>query len=169
MNFQMFQAMMISLGLSDFHLFNALYPLQQMHIFNLLVKYGGGILDMRGSIGGQTHARNRFGSYIRARTSPVNPKSSRQVGARIMMMYLAEQWRESPMDNAKREAWATYAAGVDWRNKVDQVVHLTGFNMFIRSNAALIRAGGTLVTDGPPDIGLPPGDPDFYCRFGESG
>jgi len=123
-----------------------------------LIKYGGGIVQMSGSIAGDTHARNRFGNYMRARTKPVNPKSARQSAARIIIMFLAEQWRESPMDDAKRLAWETYAAGVNWNNKLGESIKLTGFNMFIRSNAALIAAGGSLITTGPPDIGLPPGD-----------
>lgn len=126
-----------------------------------LIKYGGGIVQMSGSIAGNTHARNRFGNYMRARTKPVNPRSSRQSGARTAIMFLAEQWREDPMDDDKREAWETYAKGVSWDNKLGESVKLTGFNHFIRANAALIRLGGTIVTDGPPDIGLPPGDPDF--------
>ncbi len=129
------------------------------------VKYGGGIIQASGSIAGNTFARNRFGNYIRARTKPVNPKSARQTGARIVIMYLAEQWRESPMDDAKRLAWETYAAGVAWLNKLGETVKLTGYNMFIRSNAALIAAGGSLVINGPPDIGLPPGDTGFLITF----
>lgn len=130
-----------------------------------LAKYGGGVIQMSGSIAGNTHARNRFGNYIRARTKPVNPKSARQCGARINVMYLAEQWREPPMDDAKRLAWETYAAGVNWLNRLGETVKLTGFNHFIRSNAALIAAGGSLIITGPPDIGLPPGDPDFLTTF----
>lgn len=126
-----------------------------------LAKYGGGIIQMSGSIAGNTHARNRFGNYIRARTKPVNPKSERQSFARTVIMQLAEQWREDPMDDAKRLAWEVYANGVAWKNALGETVKLTGFNMFIRSNAAILRCGGTLVTDGPPDIGLPPGDPKF--------
>lgn len=126
-----------------------------------LIKYGGGIVQMSGSIAGNTHARNRFGNYMRARTKPVNPRSDRQSLARTTIMYLAEQWREDPMDDAKREAWETYAKGVAWNNKLGESVKLTGFNHFIRSNAAILRCGGTLVTAGPPDIGLPPGDPKF--------
>jgi len=123
-----------------------------------LTKYGGGIVQMSGSIAGNTHARNRFGNYIRARTKPVNPRSARQMGARILIMMLAEQWRESPMTDTIRGAWETYAASVNWSNKLGEVVKLTGYNMFIRSNAALIAAGGSLVTAGPTDLGLPPGD-----------
>ncbi|MBA7648557.1 hypothetical protein ES703_56345 [subsurface metagenome] len=131
----------------------------------LQVKYGGGIADARGSMAGNTYSRNRFGNYMRSRTKPINPRSSRQSAARILMMMLAEQWRESPMDDAKRLAWETYAKGVNWNNMLGETVTLTGYNMFIRSNAALLAAGGTLVTDGPPDIGLPPGDEDFAVVF----
>lgn len=124
-----------------------------------LIKYGGGIVQMSGSIAGNTHARNRFGNYMRARTKPVNPKSARQSGARVLIMYLAEQWRESPMTDAKRTAWQTYANSVNWLNKLGETVTLTGFNMFIRGNAARMRVGGALVDDGPTDLGLPAGDP----------
>lgn len=125
----------------------------------MLVQYGGGIVDARGSIAGVTHSRNRFGAYTRARTTPVNPRSSRQMGARVAVMYLAEQWRESPMTALKRGAWETYANSVNWQNKLGQTVKLTGFNHFIRGNASLLRAGAAIVTDGPTDLGLPPGDP----------
>jgi len=124
-----------------------------------LVKYGGGIVQMSGSIAGSVHARNRFGNYTRARTKPVNPKSSRQTGARTVIMFLAEQWRESPMTDAIRTAWQTYADSVSWQNKLGENVSLTGFNMFMRGNAARLRAGLTLVTEAPTDLGLPAGDP----------
>lgn len=124
-----------------------------------LVKYGGGIIQMSGSLAGTTHARNRFGNYMRARTKPVNPKSPRQVAARIIVMFLAEQWRESPMTDSIRAAWQTYAAAINWTNKLGDTVKLTGFNHFMRSNAAILAAGGTLVTAAPTDLGLPAGDP----------
>ena len=41
-----------------------------------LVKYGGGIIQMSGSMAGNTFARNRYGNYMRARTKPVNPNLS---------------------------------------------------------------------------------------------
>lgn len=126
-----------------------------------LIKYGGGIVGMSGSIAGQTHARNRFGNYMRSRTKPVNPNSDRQVASRARMMQLAEQWRESPMTDAKRAAWQTYAESVNWTNKLGESVTLTGFNMFMRSNAVRLVCGETFVEDGPVDLGLPGADPLF--------
>lgn len=124
-----------------------------------LIRYGGGIVQMSGSIAGNTFARNRFGNYSRARTKPVNPKSARQVGARVAIMFLAEQWREAPMTDAKRLAWEAYANSVNWQNKLGETIKLTGYQHFMRGNASLIRAGADIVTDGPTDLGLPPGDP----------
>lgn len=125
------------------------------------VKYGAGIVQMSGSIAGNTYARNRFSNYVRPRTKPVNPKSQRQTAARVIMMYLAEQWRESPMTDVIRTAWQTYSDSVNWQNKLGEQVTLTGFNMFIRGNAALQNVGAALVTAAPADLGLPPGDPAF--------
>lgn len=126
-----------------------------------LVKYGAGIVQMSGSIAGTVHARNRFGNYTRPRTKPVNPKSSRQVAARILVMYLAEQWRDSPMTDAIRAAWQTYADSVNWNNRLGEQITLTGFNMFIQCNSARLTAGGSIITAAPATLGLPPGDPAF--------
>lgn len=128
-----------------------------------LIRFGGGVVQMSGSIAGDTFARNRFGNYSRARTKPVNPNSDRQMNARAVIMMLAEQWREDPMTDAIRTAWGVYADSVNWNNKLGESVKLTGFNMFVRSNAALIMAGGALVTAAPVTLGLPPGDPTFAC------
>lgn len=130
-----------------------------------LIKFGGGITEMRGSLAGNVYARNRFGAYSRARTKPVNPNSPRQTGARIIMMYLAEQWRESPMTDAFRLAWEVYANSVNWQNMLGETVHLTGFNMFIRGNAANIINGKALNYAGPTDLGLPAGDPLFQVAI----
>jgi len=128
-----------------------------------LIKFGGGVVQASGSLSGDTFARNRFGNYVRARTKPVNPKSARQTAARLLVMMLAEQWRESPMTDEIRSAWGTYANSVNWNNRLGEVVKLTGFNMFVRGNCAILTAGGTLVTAAPTDLGLPGADPDFVC------
>lgn len=126
-----------------------------------LVKYGAGVVQMSGSIAGTVFSRNRFGNYTRPRTKPVNPRSQRQMGIRTIMMFLAEQWRESPMTDAIRTAWQTYADSVNWQNRLGEQVTLTGFNMFIMGNACLIDVGASLVTAAPAALGLPPGDPNM--------
>ena len=133
-----------------------------------LVQFGGGVVQISGSIAGTTHARNRFGNYIRPRTKPVDPKSARQTAARLLVIMLAEQWREPPMTDTIRGVWDTYAAAVAMKNRLGQEVHLTGFNHFVRSNAARIAAGLDMVTDGQTSLGLPNADPTFAVEGSEA-
>lgn len=127
----------------------------------MLIKLGGGITAMSGSLAGTTFARNRFGAYGRPRTKPVNPKSARQLASRILMMFLAEQWGDSPMSDAIRDAWQTYASSYTGLNRLGEQVTHTGFNAFVACNSARLTAGGSLITAAPTTLGLPPGDPVF--------
>lgn len=131
-----------------------------------LIKYGGGIVQMSGSIAGNTHARNRFGNYMRARTKPVNPNTARQVTARARLALLAEDWREV-LSSAQRIAWNTYAAGVSWLNGLGEVVHLTGFNMFCRTNAAYMQVSSRQNT-APVILSLAEQDPTFAVELSEA-
>lgn len=132
------------------------------------LRFGSMITEARGSIAGTTYSRNRFGAYARARTVPVNPNSTRQLAARARMAFLAEQWRETPMTDAKRGAWATYASGIDATNKLGEDITLTGFNAFMMSNAVRLLVGQTFVDAGPTVIGLPAQDPLFAVAFSEA-
>lgn len=129
-----------------------------------LIKYGGGIVQMSGSIAGNTHARNRFGNYMRARTKPVNPQSDRQTSARARIMLLSEAWRDE-LSAAQRTAWEAYAAVINWNNALGETVKLTGFNHFIRSNAAYLQVTPDRITDGPTTMSLPAGDPAFAVEL----
>lgn len=83
------------------------------------------------------------------------------MGIRTILMFLAEQWRESPMTPAIRTAWQTYANSINWLNRLGEQVTLTGFNCFMACNSARLTAGGSLITAAPTTLGLPPGDPTF--------
>lgn len=122
-----------------------------------LVKYGGGIIQMSGSIAGTTHARNRFGNYVRARTKPVNPKSSNQTKVRGIMSNLVERWNDT-LSGAQRAAWNQYGANVSWLNALGETVHLTGFNHFIRGNSWMLRLDRPIIDDGPTTYALPSTD-----------
>lgn len=132
-----------------------------------LVKFGGGIVDMRGSIAGNTFARNRAGAYARARTKPVNPNTALQQAVRNNLQALVNAWSEV-LTALQRTAWAQYAAAVPMTNRLGEEMHLTGFNMFIRSNTALLQAGLAQVNDGPTTLLLPEGDGSFAVSASEA-
>ena len=132
-----------------------------------LIQYGGGVLDARGSIGGQVHSKNRYGNYIRARTTPVNPQSTRQNFVRNIVQYLSQRWSNT-LTQLQRDGWEVYAAAITRQNKLGAQIKLTGFNHYIRSNTPYIQAGETVVDAPPTTLTLPAGDPLFACVVDEA-
>lgn len=131
-----------------------------------LVRYGGGVVQMSGSIAGNTFARNRFGNYARARTTPVNPASARQVKVRAILAELTERWY-STVTSAQRTQWETYAAAVAMKNRLGETVYLTGFNQYIRGNTWRLDLGQSIVDAGPVQLTLPAQDPTFAVAASE--
>ena len=132
-----------------------------------LVQYGGGVLDMRGSIGGQVHSRNRYGNYTRARTTPVNPATDRQSKIRAAIQDLASRWSNVLTAN-QRDLWEVYAAAITRTNKLGAQIKLTGYSHFIRSNSIRLQADHNTIGDGPGNLTLPPADPLFACTVDEA-
>jgi len=132
-----------------------------------LIKFGGGIVQMSGSIAGTTFARNRYGNYARARTKPVNPNTANQQVIRGLMATLTTAWSQT-LTAAQRTAWNLYASSVSMKNRLGEAVNLTGFNHYLRSNIAIVQAGGTQVDDGPTVFELPAKDSTFAVTISEA-
>jgi hypothetical protein len=132
-----------------------------------LVKYGGGIVQMAGSIAGNVFARNRSGNYARARTVPVNPNSSNQQAARNAVSTAVTRWANT-LTAAQRTAWSLYAANVAMLNRLGESINLSGFNHYVRSNSLLLRNGETPVDAGPTDFSLPETDSLFSVAGSEA-
>jgi len=65
------------------------------------------------------------------------------------------------MTDAKRAAWETYANAINWQNALSETIHLTGFQMFMRSNARRLACSLAIVTDAPTILSLPGADTAF--------
>jgi hypothetical protein len=129
-----------------------------------LVKYGGGVIQMSGSIAGNTFARNRYGNYARAKTKPINPRTTLQSKVRSCLADLTDLWSQDLL-TAQRTSWNLYASSVAMKNKLGEVVYLSGFNHFIRSNMLLNIAGLPMIGDGPTVFELPEADPLFAVNI----
>lgn len=129
-----------------------------------LVKYGGGIVQASGSLAGNTFSRNKSGNYMRARTTPINPNTGLQTAARARLSYLAEYWAND-LTEPQRQAWHNYADSVTMANRLGESIHISGSNMYIRSNTAILQAGFPQVDDGPTELTLPESDPTFAVEL----
>lgn len=101
-----------------------------------------------GSYGSITIGRNRYGTYQRNRTVPVNPNSPRQVAARSAFRAAVNQWTTDIQGSINADAWGVYADAVPWLNKAGQETRLSAQAMFIRYYAAAMAAFGAPPTGG---------------------
>jgi len=132
-----------------------------------LIKFGGGVVGMAGSIAGTTFARNRYGSYARARTKPINPNTALQQLVRSALSQLTTRWAQT-LTADQRTAWNLYGANVVMQNRLGESINLSGFNHYLRSNAWFASMGLTPVDDGPTVFELPDADPTFAITASEA-
>ncbi len=132
-----------------------------------LVRLGGGVVQISGSIAGDTFARNRYGNYVRARTKPINPNTALQQTVRGAMASLTTRWGQT-LSAAQRTAWNLYASNVAMKNRLGEVINLTGFNHYIRSNMPLLQNAKTPIDDGPTLFELPSKDPTLSIALSEA-
>lgn len=123
-----------------------------------LMKFGSLATDVRGSIGGMTFSKNRFGHYARARIKPVNPHSEMQDNIRSTMSSMRNVW-DGTLTPEIRTAWNLYASKITIQNKVGESVNATGYNMWCRTNVQLVYAGLPRVDNAPIDFSLAEQDP----------
>lgn len=131
------------------------------------VLYGAGVLGASGSMGGMTASHNRFGSYWRSRTTPVNPNTQRQNKIRAAVQLFAPQW-SGVLTLLQREAWEVYAAAITRTGSLGQQIKLTGYNMFMRSNVIRNQSDLTAIIDAPTILTLPPADPIMVGTIDEA-
>lgn len=107
------------------------------------------ILDVprSGSYQGVTSSRNRFGQYVRARATPVNPGSVQQGVVRARMSANAAAWRA--LSGAQREGWESLGASMSRTDSLGQTYTLNGFMAYCSVNNNKAAAGDSLVADAP--------------------
>lgn len=133
----------------------------------MLVKFGPGIVEARGSIAGVTFSRNKSGAYARARVKPVHPNTAGQVAVKAAMALMSVHWANA-LSAANRAAWNLYGSNVSMLNKLGEAINLSGQNHFIRSNSILARFGGTMINAGPVVFELPEQDPTMAVSGSEA-
>ena len=133
----------------------------------MLVRWGGGIVDGRGSIGGTTFSRNKSGAYARSRTKPVNPKSALQSAIRAIVALVSATWANG-VTTAQKAAWAVFASNVPTKNKLGEVINLPGFGQYTKSNIVALNAGLPAILNAPVDFVLPGEDPTYAVVVSEA-
>jgi hypothetical protein len=148
------------------------------------VVYSAVVGDARNKAGGVVFTAGRFGSIVRRKVSPVQPRSSAQLNVRANFTALSKLWSDASMDTY-RAAWIALAAGYPLKDVFGATHTLTGLQMFVRLNRALRTIGATLILPPPSTLVVPyPGnitlaksggppitsltvEPDVHCTAAE--
>lgn len=107
-----------------------------------------------GSMGTVTWSRNKGGYYVRNRSTPTNPNSSRQQTTRTLFGTYASFW-STTLSQANRDAWNTYAQTHTIKDAIGRDIYINGLCWFVMFSTRLVDAG--LAGNAVPPAGAAPG------------
>jgi hypothetical protein len=117
------------------------------------VRFGAGITEIRGSIGGWTFSKVLGSAIIRKRTKAVaGPPTTQQDFVRNRFASLASLY--AGLDGAQVDAWASFASGYTALNSLGEAYTPSPKQMFAMCNINLVTIGQSpqLVPDGTPTV-----------------
>lgn len=110
-------------------------------------KFGSIIVDARGKIGGHVASKNRSGSYLRTKVTPVNRDSVDQRTVRSNQTTNSKAW--SGLSAAQRLAWNNSVSDFLKTNIFGDQKILSGFQLFCMINNNLLFIGEAVVSTPP--------------------
>lgn len=121
------------------------------------IQFGNIVADARNSVGGVVYSRNTWGSYIRQKVSPVQPRTVRQQSTRSSLTQLSKMWG-TELTEEQREAWRQFGAAFPIVDVFGNTVALTGISAFQRINRVRMELGLPILLDPPANMDVTPPD-----------
>jgi hypothetical protein len=110
-------------------------------------KFGAIIVDGRGKINGMVASKNRAGSYMRTKVTPVNPRSTFQSAVRNRLTSLAQGFRA--LTAAQIAAWNNAVSNFAKTDIFGDLKNPSGFNLYVRLNANLLGVSESAISNPP--------------------
>lgn len=110
--------------------------------------------SVSGKLNGSVFAKNRGGSYMRTKATPVNARTAAQLQARNLLSGYSQAWRN--LTQVQRDSWNS--ASSDWSvaNVFAPGATPTGHGLFVTLNTNTALAGGLTLTLPPNKVGASP-------------
>ena len=115
-------------------------------------KFGSVIVAGSGKIGGHVASRNRAGSYLRTKVTPVNPRTASQSIVRNRLATAAQAWRG--LTAAQRDAWQAAVATFAKTDIFGDIHNPSGFNLYCKIQNNLSIAGSVPSTLPPTGVAV---------------
>lgn len=117
------------------------------------VKFSAFVSDIRNKSNGSVFSKNRYGSIIRNKVTPVNPQTQAQQQARSSLGNLSSSFRALTLDQIK--GWNAAGPNFPFTDIFGDVKHLSGQTLFVKLNANLEKIGQPRVLTAPQPSGFP--------------
>lgn len=114
------------------------------------VAFGVIVANARGSAAGTTFSQNRYGPYVKAKTSPTPATSAAAAKAKGSFAASAKAWGAS-LNQDQRDAWIALANANPILDIFGNPEKLSGIALFIRVNRNLKLIGSPQISDAPAD------------------
>ena len=108
---------------------------------------GAVISEIRGKISSTVFSKNAAGPMIRNRTTPINPRSTKQTARRQALAALSAGWRS--LTQTQRDGWNSLASSYPRTDSLGQTIFLTGAQLYILCNSNLDLIGQTDIANAP--------------------
>lgn len=109
------------------------------------IKFGMMMTDASGKLGGQVFSKNRGGSYVRTKTSPLNPQSTAQMTIRGIFASISSGW--SSLSEAARQSFNNSVADYARTDVFGDTRNPSGKNLYQRLNQNLAISEQPLITE----------------------
>jgi hypothetical protein len=127
-----------------------------------LVRFGGGVSEIRGSIAGNVFARSRAGATVRNRIKPINAPTLRQDAIQALFSLAVASYRL--LSASQVQEWADYAeqnfAGARL-NALGEPYTPSGEQMFMEINMNSQLRGGSILDKPSANLAIPSFDDPF--------
>lgn len=117
------------------------------------IKYSALVSDMRNKLNGSVMSKNRAGSYVRNKTTPVNPQTSFQQDVRQRLGALSSQW--GALTSAQRNSFTAATPNFPYTDIFGDKKELDGKSLFIKLNSNLSNIGSAQILSAPSPVGIP--------------
>lgn len=111
------------------------------------------LADARNKLNGSVFSKNRYGNYVRNKTTPVNPQTSYQQAQRQLLGSLSAGWRG--LTQAQRDTWAAAVPAFQRTDVFGKSQNLSPNVLYVSLNKNLINAGETALDTAPAAGAVP--------------
>lgn len=109
--------------------------------------FGSLLVDGRGKLGGHVYSKNRGGSYVRTKVTPVNPQTAAQNDVRTNFTSISQAWRA--LTAIQQAAWNAAVDNFKTTNVFGSLKTPSGAQLYMRLNRHLHTIGIASISTPP--------------------